>query len=106
MRKNHPVEREMVYAGARISRGKFRFPPPCLGLWEHRIKRNKSLLKLIFRFSPDRYLDPDPMLLATTREQEGNTSNPRFHSLNQAIVQLVGIYSYYPGCAYSVPRRA
>lgn len=31
------------------------------------------------------------MLLATTREQEGNTSNPRFHSLNQAIVQLVGI---------------
>jgi len=36
-----------------------------------------------------RYLDPDPMLLATTREQEGNTSNPRFHSLNQAIVQLI-----------------
>ena len=38
-----------------------------------------------------RYLDPDPLLLATTRGQEANTSNPRFHALNQAIVQLVSL---------------
>lgn len=36
-----------------------------------------------------RYLDPDPMLLATTRGQSGNKTNPRFHALNQAIVQLI-----------------
>jgi hypothetical protein len=36
-----------------------------------------------------RYLDPDPMLLATRRGQEGNIENPRFHALNQAIVHLV-----------------
>jgi len=36
-----------------------------------------------------RYLDPDPLLLASRRGQEGNTSNPRFHALNQAIVQLI-----------------
>jgi len=36
-----------------------------------------------------RYLDPDPLLLATTRGQEANSSNPRFHALNQAIVQLI-----------------
>jgi hypothetical protein len=36
-----------------------------------------------------RYLDPDPLLLATTRDQEANPQNPRFHALNQAIVQLV-----------------
>jgi len=35
------------------------------------------------------YLDPDPLLLATRQGKEGNVSNPRFHSLNQAIVQLV-----------------
>lgn len=37
----------------------------------------------------ERYLDPDPLLLATTRGQEPNKQNPRFHALNQAIVQLV-----------------
>ncbi|EDR12828.1 uncharacterized protein LACBIDRAFT_231004 [Laccaria bicolor S238N-H82] len=36
-----------------------------------------------------RYLDPDPFLLASRRGQEGNESNPRFHALNQAIVQLI-----------------
>ncbi|KAJ7368233.1 GPN-loop GTPase [Mycena albidolilacea] len=36
-----------------------------------------------------RYLDPDPLLLASARGQEGNTANPRFHALNQAIVQLI-----------------
>ncbi|KAH8830806.1 GPN-loop GTPase [Flagelloscypha sp. PMI_526] len=34
-----------------------------------------------------RYLDPDPMLLATTQSQE--PKNPKFHRLNQAIVQLI-----------------
>jgi len=34
-----------------------------------------------------RYLDPDPMLLASG--EESNTTNPRFHTLNQAIVQLI-----------------
>jgi hypothetical protein len=36
-----------------------------------------------------RYLDPDPLLLASARGQEVNSTNPRFHALNQAIVQLV-----------------
>ncbi|KAF7332183.1 GPN-loop GTPase 3 [Mycena kentingensis (nom. inval.)] len=36
-----------------------------------------------------RYLDPDPLLLASARGQEGDTANPRFHALNQAIVQLI-----------------
>jgi Conserved hypothetical ATP binding protein len=36
-----------------------------------------------------RYLDPDPLLLASARGGEPNPSNPRFHALNQAIVQLV-----------------
>jgi len=35
-----------------------------------------------------RYLDPDPMLLVST-PGEPESSNPRFHSLNQAIVQLI-----------------
>ncbi|KAF8165413.1 GPN-loop GTPase [Crassisporium funariophilum] len=43
-----------------------------------------------------RYLDPDPLLLATRRGQEGNTSNPRFHALNQAIVQLASLIEDHP----------
>ncbi|PFH51450.1 hypothetical protein AMATHDRAFT_3104 [Amanita thiersii Skay4041] len=35
-----------------------------------------------------RYLDPDPLLIAQ-RNQDTNTSNSRFHALNQAIVQLI-----------------
>ncbi|KAF5370056.1 hypothetical protein D9758_001120 [Tetrapyrgos nigripes] len=35
-----------------------------------------------------RYLDPDPLLLATT-QGEPEAPNPRFHALNQAIVQLI-----------------
>lgn len=42
-----------------------------------------------------RYLDPDPLLLASARGQEENTGNPRFHALNQAIVQLVSYYRHY-----------
>jgi hypothetical protein len=39
----------------------------------------------------DRYLDPDPLLLAAPHGNgdEVNTVNPRFHALNQALVQLV-----------------
>jgi hypothetical protein len=43
--------------------------------------------------SPSRYLDPDPLLLATTHggnRKPQEIQNPRFHALNQAIVQLVG----------------
>lgn len=44
--------------------------------------------------SLSRYLDPDPLLLATAhggnRRPEDNIHNPRFHALNQAIAQLVG----------------
>jgi len=36
-----------------------------------------------------RFLDPDPLLLAALPGQEANKSNPRFHALNQAIVQLI-----------------
>ncbi|TDL29338.1 hypothetical protein BD410DRAFT_17151 [Rickenella mellea] len=35
-----------------------------------------------------RYLNPDPLLLADASGEPSN-SNPRFHSLNQAIVQLI-----------------
>ena len=35
------------------------------------------------------YLEPDPLLLASVRGREANPSNPRFHALNRAIVQLV-----------------
>ena len=42
----------------------------------------------------NRYLDPDPLLLATThggnKKPQRGIQNPRFHALNQAIVQLVG----------------
>lgn len=39
----------------------------------------------------DRYLDPDPLLLAAPHGSgdEVNSVNPRFHALNQALVQLV-----------------
>jgi len=38
-----------------------------------------------------RYLDPDPLLLAAPHGHgdEVNSINPRFHALNQALVQLV-----------------
>jgi hypothetical protein len=36
-----------------------------------------------------RYLDPDPLLITPARGQESISSNPRFHALNQAIVQLI-----------------
>jgi GPN-loop GTPase len=44
-----------------------------------------------------RYLDPDPLLLANAYgdRRTANTSNPRFHALNQAIVQLVSNLSNY-----------
>ncbi|KAF8627206.1 hypothetical protein AX15_004522 [Amanita polypyramis BW_CC] len=35
-----------------------------------------------------RYLEPDPLLLSR-RGQDAHGSNPRFHALNQAIVQLI-----------------
>lgn len=39
----------------------------------------------------DRYLDPDPLLLSAPHGSgnEVNSVNPRFHALNQALVQLV-----------------
>ncbi|KAF9006450.1 GPN-loop GTPase [Cyathus striatus] len=36
-----------------------------------------------------RYLDPDPLLLASAPGRESNAQNPKFHALNQAIVQLI-----------------
>lgn len=38
-----------------------------------------------------RYLDPDPLLLSAPHGSghEVNSINPRFHALNQALVQLV-----------------
>ncbi|KAK0191021.1 GPN-loop GTPase [Armillaria mellea] len=36
-----------------------------------------------------RYLDPDPMLLAFPQGDDRSAPNPRFHALNQAIVQLI-----------------
>lgn len=41
-----------------------------------------------------RFLDPDPMLLSVPYGgAETNPINPRFHALNQAIVQLVSIFT-------------
>lgn len=43
--------------------------------------------------NPNRYLDPDPLLLATAhggnRGPQSEIQNPKFHALNQAVVQLV-----------------
>jgi len=36
-----------------------------------------------------RFLEPDPLLLVNEPGREGNVTNPKFHSLNKAIVQLV-----------------
>ncbi|KAL0949755.1 hypothetical protein HGRIS_009793 [Hohenbuehelia grisea] len=36
-----------------------------------------------------RYLDPDPLLLATTPAQRANVPNERYHALSQAIVHLI-----------------
>jgi GTPase SAR1 family protein len=36
-----------------------------------------------------RYLDPDPLLLSNVENTPGSKSNPRFHALNEAIVQLI-----------------
>jgi hypothetical protein len=36
-----------------------------------------------------RYLDPDPLLLATSALENNAPLNKKFHSLNQAIAQLV-----------------
>jgi hypothetical protein len=38
-----------------------------------------------------RYLEADPMLLSTPRGNAPQGQNPRFHALNQAIVQLVRV---------------
>jgi hypothetical protein len=35
---------------------------------------------------PYRYLDPDPTLLS---DEVNSTTNPKFHALNEAVVQLV-----------------
>lgn len=35
-----------------------------------------------------RYLDPDPLLLGT-RSGQDNITNPKFHALNQALLQLI-----------------
>ncbi|EKM80352.1 hypothetical protein AGABI1DRAFT_113547 [Agaricus bisporus var. burnettii JB137-S8] len=36
-----------------------------------------------------RFLDPDPLLLASEPGHEGNVMNPKFHALNRAIIQLI-----------------
>jgi hypothetical protein len=36
-----------------------------------------------------RYLDPDPLLLAVSAVENNAPLNKKFHSLNQAIAQLV-----------------
>jgi hypothetical protein len=46
----------------------------------------QTLMAWIFPKMSDRYLDPDPMLMLEDINAE---TNPKFHSLNQAIVGLV-----------------
>lgn len=40
-----------------------------------------------------RYLEPDPSLLVSRKDQEGDIGSPRLHALNQAIVQLVSTFA-------------
>lgn len=49
-----------------------------------------------------RYLDPDPMLLL---EDINSETNPRFHALNQAIVDLVRIQRTLPSTCSALTRR-
>lgn len=53
--------------------------------WEAHSKDGLTLL--------ERFLDPDPLLLASEPGHEGNVMNPKFHALNRAIIQLVRIAS-------------
>ena len=46
-------------------------------------------MRRVFFKNRCRYLDPDPLLLSR-HDRERHPTNPRFHALNQAIVQLVG----------------
>ncbi|CAG8579676.1 15486_t:CDS:2 [Acaulospora morrowiae] len=49
-----------------------------------------DLLGKVKKKELERYFDPDPLLL----EEEANTStNPKFHDLNRAIVQLIDDYN-------------
>lgn len=41
-----------------------------------------------------RYLDPDPLLLAVSAAENNAPLNKKFHSLNQAIAQLVRDLNY------------
>jgi hypothetical protein len=54
-----------------------------------------------------RYLDPDPLLLAAPHGSgnEVNSVNPRFHALNQALVQLVShVSARHTRCQRSFPH--
>ena len=58
------------------------------------------MIEEFFLLSLSRYLDPDPLLLSTAhggnKRSEDKIHNPRFHALNQALVQLVG-QRYFQG---------
>jgi hypothetical protein len=43
----------------------------------------------------ERYLDTDPMLL---KEEAKNDTNPKFHALNEALVQLVRLHTIHGFC--------
>ncbi|KAG9291735.1 hypothetical protein G9A89_012020 [Geosiphon pyriformis] len=49
-----------------------------------------DLLGKVKRRKLERYFDPDPLLLT---EEVNTRTNPKFHSLNQAIVQLIDDYN-------------
>ena len=51
-----------------------------------------------------RYLDPDPLLLATPRGRgdELNSASAQFHALNQAIVQLVSLVASFKNAYHRV----
>ncbi|KAF9263477.1 hypothetical protein L218DRAFT_979926 [Marasmius fiardii PR-910] len=55
-------------------------PEDPLGGARNGIRRRKNIA---------RYLDPDPLLLAIPHGDRSEIPNPRFHALNQAIVQLI-----------------
>jgi len=90
------VARGTEYADVRTLRGRLHLNHP--GTAPHHCvhyragPRRRYGMACIYSVTlPHRYLDPDPLLLATSRGQEANISNPRFHALNQAIVQLVSV---------------
>lgn len=94
IRMMSPLERELVCENGRTMLGM----QICWSIYPESLSLSLSLLPQsgwdIPKIAPLRFLDPDPLLLVNEPGREGNVTNPKFHSLNKAIVQLVSIILY------------